>query len=180
MLIDSRSAILLAIDFQPRLLSVMSDADKTVATAERVLRFAARLNLPTLFTEQYREGLGETDASLSALCPAAPRIDKMTFSCYADPVVAKHLRPFSQVILMGVEAHICVLQTALDLIQTSTRTVYVIESAVTSRKPEEKALALQRMAAQGAHIVSFDMLAYECLRTANYPQFREISREFLR
>jgi len=180
MLIDVKRAILLAIDFQPKLLSVMPDRENTVAAAERALRLASRINLPVMFTEQYREGLGETIEALSAICPDAPHVNKKTFSCYANPTVEQHLRPFSQVILMGVETHICVLQTALELLQTETRQVYVLESAVSSRCEKDHTLGLERMKALGAQIITFDMLAYECLRTADYPEFKDISKTLLR
>jgi nicotinamidase-related amidase len=114
------------------------------------------------------------------LLPADAIFEKVCFSCVADGVLAQ--RPIygrEQWVIVGTEAHVCVLQTALDLAAAGKR-VFVAADAVGSRDPRNRDLALARMGQQGAQIVSREMVAFEWLRRAGSERFREINRDFIR
>lgn len=176
MLIDAARATLLVIDLQSRLLPAISGGDAVLQQAIWLVRLAKRLGLPILASEQYPQGLGATCEPLRDELPAACIQTKLDFSCVAADCIDSQRE---QWILCGIESHVCVLQTALEL-KASGREVFVVESAVGSRRESDKATALSRMRQYGIDIVSPEMVAFECLRTANSPHFKEISREFLR
>lgn len=179
MLFDARSAVLLVIDMQDRLLSVMGRPEETIDACLWTAHLAKKLDIPIIFSEQNRRGLGLTIPSLTAISPTAPRLEKMAFSCWAESEIAELIRSYAQVILVGIEAHICVLQTALELKRTASRAVFVVEPAVDSRRASDKAAALDRMRLAGIQILTPEMLLFEALRTANHPDFKELSKQFV-
>jgi nicotinamidase-related amidase len=176
MLIDASRACVLAIDLQTRLLPVITGGDAVLQQSVWLVRLANRLGLPIIATEQYPQGLGATCDALLQQLPSGCVQTKVDFSCIAGGCVDTG---HEQWILCGIESHVCVLQTALEL-KASGREVFVVESAVGSRRESDKATALARMRQHEIDIVSPEMVAFECLRSANSPLFREISREFLR
>jgi nicotinamidase-related amidase len=131
-------------------------------------------------TEQYPQGIGATHSDVAALLPAGSIVEKLHFSCVAARCLVS-LPAYSkrQIVVCGIESHVCVLQTVLDLRQHG-KEVYVVEEAVGSRRASDKALALERMRGAGAVIVSREMVAFEWLHEAGTPLFREVSRTFLR
>ena len=179
MLLDAKTSTLLVIDVQEKLLPHIDDGANVVAQAGWLVRVATRLGVPVLATEQYPRGIGATHPDLRALLPEPPR-EKLHFSCVAagclagDPAFA---RP--QLVLCGIETHVCVLQTALEL-RAAGREVFVVEEAVGSRRASDKALALARMRQHGVQIVSREMAAFEWLHESGTQLFKEVSREFLR
>ena len=176
MLIDASRAGLLVIDVQTRLLPAIADGQGVLEQVMWLVRLATRLGLPILASEQYPQGLGATCTELLAELPADCVRTKTDFSCVAADCLDSERE---QWILCGIEAHVCVLQTALELKATG-REVFVVESAVGSRHASNKATALARLRQHGIDIVSAEMVAFECMRTSKSPLFREISREFLR
>ncbi|HEY5763082.1 MAG TPA: hydrolase [Rhodocyclaceae bacterium] len=172
-------SILLLIDIQEKLYPTISDGETLLAHCQWLADLAARLAVPTILTEQYPAGLGPTLPALRDRCPAAPVIEKMHFSA----VVGGNLLPACgsrrQFVVAGTEAHVCVLQTVLDLIAPE-REVFVVAEAVGSRRPEDRALAIERMRQAGAVIVSREMVAFEWLDRAGTDTFRTISREMIR
>lgn len=180
MLIDAKRSSLLVIDVQERLLPAIDDWQRVLDAAIWLVRVARRLDVPVLASEQYPKGLGHTHPDLLAELPAGAVAEKMHFSCGPEACLSPlpgSERP--QVVVCGMETHVCVLQTVLDL-RAAGKDVFVVADAVGSRTPENKALALQRMRDHGVSIVSCEMVAFEWLRVAGTPLFREISREFLR
>ena len=131
-------------------------------------------------TVQYPAGLGPMVPELTARIPAADVVEKIHFSAVADGCL-EALPGFSrrQVVLTGTEAHVCVLQTALGLLELG-KEVFVVAEAVGSRRPEDRELALERLRQAGCRIVSREMVAFEWLHKAGSDVFREISREFLK
>ena len=176
MLIDPDTSSLLIVDIQARLLPKMSAADAVVANAAVLLKAAARLDIPVLVSEQYRKGLGPTVAALEPLLPAGNVIEKMTFSCMAEADFAARFRALgrAQAVVAGIEAHVCVLQTAEQLLDDGVR-VFVVADATSSRVPLSHERALQRLRAAGAVIVTTEMVVFEWLRRAGTPEFKEIS-----
>lgn len=176
MLIDPDTSSLLIVDIQARLLPEMSAAEAVVANAAVLLKAAARLDVPILVSEQYRKGLGTTVAELEPLLPPANVIEKMTFSCMAETNFAARFRALgrAQAVVAGIEAHVCVLQTAEQLLEDGVR-VFVVTDATSSRAPMSHKHAMQRLRAAGAVIVTTEMVVFEWLRRAGTPEFKEIS-----
>lgn len=180
MLIDRNKSTLLVVDVQDTLLKLTDDWQKLLANCIWLVKVAQVLQVPVVASEQYRKGLGPTNAELLALLPEEAVVDKLHFSCVAADCL-KDLpgAERKQVVVCGIESHVCVLQTAVELVAAG-KEVFVVADAVTSRSASDKALALSRMASLGVHIVSREMVAFEWMRQSGIPEFREISKNFLR
>jgi nicotinamidase-related amidase len=180
MRIRPNEACLLIIDIQERLLPAISEHAEMAAHALWLQQVAQRIGIPVLLTEQYSKGLGPTIAELRENIPAAAIVEKLHFSAVSEGDLLKRSGgERTQFIVCGGEAHVCVLQTVLDLLDLG-RQVFVVAEAVGSRRPTDKQLALQRMQQAGAVIVSREMVAFEWLEQAGSDLFRSISREFIR
>lgn len=177
MLIDRNRSQMLLIDVQERLAPMMAEIDNTTGRCEILLRGARDLGVPIVISEQYPKGLGRTLPKLADLAQANERLEKVEFSCFANPELQKRLieTDRDQTIIAGIEAHVCVLQTVLEM-AADGRKVFVVADAVTSRKTESKTIALRRMAMAGAEIVTSEMVLFEWLRSACAPEFRSLSR----
>lgn len=180
MLIERDNTCLLLVDIQERLLPAMHDAAATLENIVWLTRIAQRLGVPVAAGEQYPKGLGHTHPELRALLPSEAVAEKLEFSCVAAQCLP-HLPGGArrQVIVCGLEAHVCVLQTALEL-RALGRDVFVVADCVSSRRPADKELALARLRAHGVEIVSREMVVFEWLRRSGTPEFKEISANFLR
>lgn len=180
MRIDSSRSILLVIDLQTRLLPAIDQGAAVLDQAAWLVDLAQLLEVPVLATEHCPERIGLTDAGLRARFPASAIVEKTHFSAVAGGDLLPR-RPVDreQWVVAGTEAHVCVLQTVLDLLAAG-QTVFVVDEAVGSRQPRDKALALARMRQQGAVIVSREMVAFEWLARADAPLFREVLRRFIR
>jgi nicotinamidase-related amidase len=133
------------------------------------------LEVPILLTEQYPQGLGNTAPELLAFLPNIIPVEKISFSCMAAPKFSRQLtRDHSQVIIAGMEAHICVLQTALDL--QNSKQVFVAEDAIISRNPANKANAIARMRDAGCIISNTESIVFEWLGKADGEAFKAISK----
>ncbi|MBI4987867.1 MAG: hydrolase [Rhodocyclales bacterium] len=180
MLMNRDQSALLVIDIQERLLPHIHEGQAVLDNAVWLVKLAQRLGVPVMLSEQYPKGIGHTVAVLRELTLSAAVAEKLHFSC----VEAKCLDGLpggerTQVVVAGTESHVCVLQTVLDL-RAQGKEVFVVADAVGSRRPADKALALERMRSHGIDIVSREMVAFEWLGQAGTDEFREISREFLR
>lgn len=175
-MLSRRDAVLVVIDVQERLLPHIHEGERVVREVARLARGCGILDLPILATEQYRKGLGPTDAEVvRALAPDrefAP-IEKMTFSCGAHPPFMEALRATGrrQVIVSGIEAHVCVLQTALDLKREGFE-VYLAADAVSSRAPRSVEIALRRMEQEGVLLTTVEMAVFEMLHLSGTPEFK--------
>ncbi|MFZ1325580.1 MAG: hydrolase [Candidatus Contendobacter sp.] len=181
MLMKAETSCLLVVDFQERLMPAIYQAEQVAAYAAWLIQIAQRLEVPVLASEQYPQGLGPTVAAVRSVLSAESIMSKTHFSCVAEPECLRHLTTLGreQIVLVGVEAHICVLQTALGL-RALGKEVYLVADAVSSRTPRDVDLALERMRAEGVRIVSREMVVFEWLQRAGTDRFRAISREFLR
>ena len=147
-----------------------------------LLRAANLLHVPVVATEQYPQGLGGTAPALLGLLPEGAQAvsHKVHFSCAAgqcfDGAIAP---PQQQVIVCGIEAHVCVLQTVLELLDNG-RSVFVVADAIGSRNPFDRTMAIERMQRHGAQIVTREMVGFEWLRTAGTDEFRAFSKTLLR
>ena len=166
-LIKREDALLLAIDFQEKLMPAMANQEELEEAVVKMAKGIRALEIPVLVTQQYTKGLGATIQPIAeALGPFVP-IDKTSFSALGEPGK-------KTVILIGIEAHICVQQTALDLIERGYD-VYVIQDCIASRKESDNLCSQQRMAGAGAVITTCESVLYELLRGAGADGFKAIS-----
>lgn len=178
-ILSSENSLLIVVDLQSKLTSVMpqAEAELMIANTGSLIDAANNLNIPLLLTEQYPKGLGATEASVTEKLPKAAQVfEKTGFSCCAANGFnqALQISGRKQIILVGQEAHVCVLQTALELLFIGYQ-VYIAEDAVCARKPEHKFYALQRLQQQGATIINYESVLFEWLRDAAHPNFKSIS-----
>jgi nicotinamidase-related amidase len=167
-------ATLLVVDLQEKLLLAMDRADDCVAAALKMIRAAQILKLPVLMTEQYPAGLGHTLASVREAAPESKPIEKLLFSACTDQVtnsLADSKR--RQVIVVGIESHVCVQQSVLDLLRAGY-SVWLCADAVTSRRPFDREIALQRLRQAGAIITTTESAIFELLKQAGTDQFRQM------
>ena len=165
----------LVVDLQEKLLPAIFERQRVIESTRRLVAGAVILQVPVLATEQYRKGLGGTTAEIvNAIQDFAP-MDKVTFSACGAPGFGEALRAknVSSVVICGIEAHVCVLQTGLDLLDKGFD-VFVVADAVSSRTFENWQLGLQRMRDAGAIIVSTEMVLFELLEKAGGEQFKKI------
>lgn len=180
MLISAKDSVLLVVDVQTRLLPHMQRAEEVLSACRWLVQVARRLEVPVMASEQYPQGLGPTHPDLAALLAPAEIRTKMSFSCVGDSCLdglPGAERP--QVVLCGIESHVCVLQTALDL-RWQGKQVFVVAEAVSSRLESSRDLAFARMRAHGVEVVNGEMVAFEWLRRAGTETFKALSKEFLR
>jgi nicotinamidase-related amidase len=170
-LIDAATSALLAIDLQARLMPAIFEAEAVTNNARRLVAAARLLDVPLLVTEQNPDRLGATVPELDI--GDARRISKMCFDSGKVADFAPGLPERPALIVMGCEAHVCVLQTVLGLRATG-RSVYVVRDAVGSRRVENRDAALVRMERHGAELVTSEMVLFEWLGTAEHPRFREL------
>lgn len=166
------------IDIQTRLIEVMpqDSVQAAIKNCGVLATASAMLDIPTIFTEQYPKGLGHTHPELLALLPNIQAVEKITFSCMAEPKFTRKLTgDRSQIVLAGMEAHICVLQTALDLTATGKQ-VFVAEDAVVSRNLVNKANAIARMREAGCVITNTESIIFEWLGKAEGDAFKVLSK----
>jgi nicotinamidase-related amidase len=166
---------LVVIDIQEKLLPFISGRRRVVWNARRLIDGAKILGIPAVGTEQYPKGLGPTVPELAERLPAIPA--KLTFSCCGLPEVFEGLqaRGIHKLLVCGIEAHVCVQQTVLDLLGGGWR-VYVAADAVGSRFPLDCETALRRMDSAGATLTTTEAALFEWCRTAGAPEFKQISR----
>lgn len=174
MLFNAKGAVLIMIDLQQRLVPAIHDNETVVARTVRLAEAARLLDVPVRATEQNPAGLGPTVAPLAAYPSAV--LPKTAFSAMDDPGFAALLPAgVGDIVLTGVEAHVCVLQTALGLLGSGHRVV-VAADATGSRDPADKAAGLDRARQHGAEIATSEMLLFEWLRDAQHPRFREVQK----
>jgi nicotinamidase-related amidase len=195
MMLDVADSQLVLVDYQERLMPAIHEGPQVLANAVRLAQAARLMQVPVWGTEQNPEKLGSNDAALKAAC--AKTLAKMHFSAVEDGLIdwlrpparpaggnarslPKHLqKPVSQapergtVVLAGCEAHVCLLQTALDLIEQEID-VWVVTDACGSRTERNRDAAFDRLAGAGAELVTTEMVLFEWLRTAEHPAFRDV------
>ena len=174
-MLNGKNSVLVVIDVQGKLAQMMHGRDELLAALQKLIRGAQALGLPILWMEQNPGRMGETVPEVKALLAGQSAMAKMTFSCYGDPSFIENLESIGcrQVLLAGIETHVCVYQTAADLIQHGY-VVEVVADAVSSRKPADRDIGLARIQAGGAHLTCVEMALFELMRTANHPAFKEI------
>jgi nicotinamidase-related amidase len=179
MLARSADSVLVIVDLQERLAAAMVPVARTgvIRNARILLQAATRLGIPVLVTEQYPKGLGPTAAQIIEMLPeGTPRLEKTGFSCAGTEPFSTALEASgrTQVILAGMEAHVCVLQSALEL-RSVRQAVFVVEDACCSRNQEHHANAMHRLRAAGVIVTNTESVVFEWLRDARHEHFKAIS-----
>lgn len=173
-LINRENAVLVIIDVQEKLVNMLTD--ETVSRdAVKIAKAARILNIDTVVTEQYPKGLGATIEDIKNVLTDAFYIEKTFFSAMKEEKFSECLRKLNkkQVILFGIETHICVLQTAFDLVNSGYE-VFVVKDACGSRDFENKNSALQRLRHIGVQTLTVEMVLFELLESSKNPKFKEV------
>ncbi|MEZ5942543.1 MAG: hydrolase [Planctomycetaceae bacterium] len=174
-LLSAARSRLLVIDMQEKLLPAMSDGNFTTKNCTALIRGAGLFEIPVSATEQYPRGLGSTVPQLAELLDSP--VEKTRFSSAESFDWSLELRPEDrdQIVLVGIEAHVCVLQTALDLISRGFQ-VYVVTDATTSRTDENKQQALKRITDGGGTLINTESVLFEWCECASHSQFKQVSQ----
>jgi nicotinamidase-related amidase len=174
MLMKADQCCLLIVDVQQRLVPAVADPQRVVDRCAILMRAAARLAIPVIVSEQYPRGIGPTVADLRALAPADAVLEKLHFSCMADAGLRRRIGEVGrrQIVVAGIEAHVCVLQTVLDL-RAAGQEVFVATDACSSRDSANAAAAFARMARNGAEAVTTEMVLFEWLHVAGTAEFKD-------
>jgi len=167
----------LVIDIQERLVPAMEENETVDENSKKLIEGLQILGLPLLVTQQYTKGLGETIDEVKALIPDFQYIEKKDFSCFDEPVFAEKLAVSGKknVIICGIESHVCVLQTALDL-KAAGYVPVVVMDCVSSRSFDNVDLAAERFRYEGIMMTSYESILFELTRSSAAPGFKEISK----
>jgi len=174
-MLSRAAAVLVMIDIQGNLAQAMFDKDNLFANNIKLIKGFKTLGLPMIITEQTPEKLGKTITPVAAELEDIKPIAKESFSCWPNAEFREQLEALSrrQVILTGIESHVCVYQTALDLLANGY-SVHAVADAVSSRTAENRRIGINAMKSAGAQIVSTEMVLFEFLRSAADPKAKEI------
>lgn len=180
MLLQRDKSCLLLIDVQEKLAPLVREPDALLARCQWLIRLAQELKVPQFVTEQYPRGLGPTVDELLSLLPNQDIVEKVDFSCFRAPVFKQQLQAINrkQLVLIGIETHVCVLQTALDL-HAAGFEVFVVVDAVSSRSELDYKYALKRMKQEGIVLVTSEMVFFEWVGCAGTAEFKALSKAYL-
>ena len=174
-LISREEAALLVVDFQDSLLEKIKGAGTILDQSVRLIRIARELGLPSVLTEQYPKGLGKTTARIKDELPDVAALEKVSFGCFGAAGFEERLKGLGrgQLVVIGIEAHVCVLQTVLPALERGYQ-VFVVRDAIGSRAREDCKAGLSRMQFQGAQVVTAEMAIFELLGAAGTPEFKRV------
>jgi nicotinamidase-related amidase len=175
--LEAEQCALVVVDIQEKLLPPIFNKEALVKNSQLLIRLAKILDLPIMVTTQYSKGLGATVPEIASLLEGVTAFDKLEFSCFGSDQFRSRLKALpgnrNTVLLCGMEAHICVMQTALGALNEGYL-VHVASDAVGSRAEWNWKIGLDRMKSAGAVISSTEMMMYELLRCSGTPQFKEL------
>ncbi len=175
--LDKKDSVVAIVDIQDKLAAVMSMRDEVIKNCVHLIELAKMLKVPVLLTEQYPKGLGQTVEEIRKAVPAYRPLEKMTFSCCDDSRFLSELRRLSKknVILAGMETHICVLQTCIGLLKEGLN-VHVVNDAVCSRTDKNWITGIEFMRDAGAVITCTETVLFQVLKVAGTEEFKAISK----
>lgn len=177
MRIEKENTVGLIIDIQERLFPVMNEKEKLLRNCRILVEGLNKLNIPLLVSQQYTKGLGETLPEIKNLVPDFEYIEKKDFSCYELPEVNAKLQQLNarNVIICGIESHVCVLQTAVDMKDAGLNPIVVMD-CVSSRTSENYEIAKERFRNEGIMMTSYESILFELTRCAGTDEFKAISK----
>jgi len=176
-MLDTEKCCLVVVDVQGKLAQLMYERQALFSNIQILIKSAKILNIPILWAQQCPENLGPTVPEIAELLAENEPVNKSAFSCCGDDRFNARLNALTreQVVLCGIETHVCIYQTANDMLRKGFD-VNVVADAVSSRTAENKQIGINRMTAEGAKIVSVEMALFELLKNAEHPQFRQVAR----
>ena len=176
MRILKHETVAVVIDIQEKLLPHIHEGDIILQNSLKLIEGLQILSIPILVTQQYTKGLGDTVPSIIQKFVEFRYIEKVSFSCYDEEDFVEKVSALERpnIILCGIETHVCVLQTCIDLLLAGYIPV-IVEDCVSSRKPNDKRVAIERMRQEGAQITTFESLLFELTRQAGNDAFKRIS-----
>lgn len=176
-MLNEKDCCLIIVDVQGKLARLMHDKETLFKNIRVLIQSAKILNIPILWCQQVPAALGPTVPEISELLTGLEPVNKSCFSCCLSDEFNRKLNALGrkQILLCGIETHVCIYQTAVDLLANGFQ-VDVITDAVSSRTLDNKQIALNRIAALGAKLTSTEMALFEVLRTADHPQFKQIAK----
>lgn len=175
-LLHTENSLLLIIDVQEKFKPILFNADALVENISRMVRGCNLLDVPVVVSEQYPKGLGSTVSEITAhLYPETPILEKFAFGCCGEPTIETLLTQYNrkQIMICGIEAHICVNQTVVALLQAGYD-VHLIEDAIGTRHEHNYHIALQKLTQLGALPSCVEMALFELMGTSKHPRFKEI------
>lgn len=177
MRIQKNDTLALVIDFQERLYPLIDSHEQLTRNVPLLLEGLGVLGIPVVLTEQYRKGLGPTVPFLAEKLPGVEPLEKLSFSCCDEPSMMERIERSGKrtIVLCGIETHICVLQTAIDLVERGYHPV-VVADCVSSRTACNKQIGLERMKQEGVRITSYESVLFELCRVAGTDVFKAISK----
>lgn len=169
--------VAVCLDMQDSMVASIYKGESLLDRATRFFKAMKVLDVPVLVTQQYTKGLGDTNASVKEAIGDFQHIEKGTFSCVKTPEFMDRLKSLgrNKIILTGMETHICILQTAMDLLDEGYD-VYVLADCVSSRTKMDKKIGLQRMSAEGVKVATYESVAFEMLGKSGTDEFKAISK----
>ena len=181
MLLNKKESGLILVDVQEKLTPHVLNAEELIKRCQWLIRLATELEVPLVVSEQYPQGLGNTVEPLRTSASTAQCVDKVHFSCYREPSFVNQWQTIGrkQAILIGIETHVCVLQTAMDMNEAGLD-VFVVVNAVSSRHEVDHKYGLKRMKQAGVHLVTAEMVFFEWVGQAGTPEFKTLSQSYLR
>jgi len=176
-MLDTENCCLAVVDVQGKLAQLMHNKEELFKNIRTLIQAAQMLEMPILWCQQVPNALGPTVPEVAELLTDIEPINKAAFSCCGADQFRDKLRTMrrNQILLCGIESHVCVYQTAVDLLAKGL-VVNVVADAISSRTHENKQIGIERMAASGAAITCVEMALFELLRTAEHPKFRQIAK----
>ncbi|MCF7980366.1 MAG: hydrolase [Pseudomonadales bacterium] len=174
-MLTTENSLLVIIDVQGKLATLMHDKEAYLANLKTMIKASQAMGIPILWAEQIPEKLGSTLPEISELLTDLRPIAKTSFSCFGNDKLLQAMVASgrNQMLVTGIETHVCVYQSALDLMRLQ-KEVHVVCDAVSSRSPENKQLGLEKMKTAGAHLTSTETCLFELMKTADHPVFKEI------
>ncbi|KTD08086.1 hydrolase [Legionella jamestowniensis] len=181
MLLEREQSCVLLIDVQEKLAPHVKEPEKILERCAWIIRLATELKIPMLVSEQYPKGLGHTVEPLKSLTAHYQTNEKVHFSCFRESSCKQNLESLArkQLVLIGIETHVCVLQTAMDL-NKAGYDVFVVVDAVSSRAEIDHKYGLKRMKQAGIQLVTSEMVFFEWVGQAGTEEFKGLSKNYLR
>jgi len=175
--LDKEDTVLLIVDIQEKLAVVMTEKDKVVGNNLHLIELAKMINMPVMVTEQYPRGLGATVKDIREALPFYRPVEKMTFDCCGQPPFLEELKEHNKrnVVLTGMETHICVLQTCIGLLKGGIN-VHIVQDAVCSRTKENWETGVEFMREAGAVVTRTETVLFQLLKVAGTEEFKKISQ----
>jgi nicotinamidase-related amidase len=177
MILEKEDSVLVLIDFQEKLMPSIKANEELEKTVIKLIKGCGVFKIPVIMTQQYTKGLGETDAAIRETAGELKPVEKTAFSCMGEPAFIQELEKTGKksVIIAGIEAHICVQQTVLDLLQSGYK-AYIVYDCIGSRSNQDKKYASRRMVESGAIGTTYESVLFELCKNAKTEGFKEISR----